>query len=175
MKKLITVAAAVMLGMVANAASVAWDNGDGDLYGYGTGAAASGYAVYFFDTGAMSVADANTYLTNGDVATLIAAGHEGEDADGGWVEGEAAGYTAGNSITAYLIAFNTDDAANATFAYVSETADITLPSSGMSANYSFDLSSSATASNWTAVAPEPTSGLLLLLGMAGLALKRKRA
>ncbi|MBR4616199.1 MAG: PEP-CTERM sorting domain-containing protein [Kiritimatiellae bacterium] len=30
------------------------------------------------------------------------------------------------------------------------------------------------ASNWAAV-PEPTSGLLLLLGMAGLALKRKRA
>ena len=31
-----------------------------------------------------------------------------------------------------------------------------------------------TAGNWAAV-PEPTSGLLLLLGMAGLALKRKRA
>jgi len=32
------------------------------------------------------------------------------------------------------------------------------------------------SANWTAVAaPEPTSGLLLLLGMAGLALKRKRA
>ena len=29
--------------------------------------------------------------------------------------------------------------------------------------------------NWTAPAPEPTSGLLLLLGVAGLALKRKRA
>lgn len=33
--------------------------------------------------------------------------------------------------------------------------------------------------NWSSVAaqsvPEPTSGLLLLLGMAGLALKRKRA
>jgi hypothetical protein len=29
---------------------------------------------------------------------------------------------------------------------------------------------------WTAVTvPEPTSGLLLLLGVAGLALKRKRA
>ena len=38
---------------------------------------------------------------------------------------------------------------------------------------------SQTASNWTAIGgssvPEPTSGLLLLLGMAGLALKRKRA
>ena len=32
----------------------------------------------------------------------------------------------------------------------------------------------ATAAGWTA-APEPTSGLLLLLGVAGLALKRKRA
>ena len=32
----------------------------------------------------------------------------------------------------------------------------------------------STATAWTAV-PEPTSGLLLLLGMAGLALKRKRA
>jgi hypothetical protein len=33
---------------------------------------------------------------------------------------------------------------------------------------------SAVASNWHAI-PEPTSGLLMLLGMAGLALKRKRA
>ena len=36
-----------------------------------------------------------------------------------------------------------------------------------------------TASNWTAFSgspvPEPTSGLMLLLGVAGLALKRKRA
>ena len=37
-------------------------------------------------------------------------------------------------------------------------------------------STSAAATAWsTAAVPEPTSGLLLLLGMAGLALKRKRA
>lgn len=29
--------------------------------------------------------------------------------------------------------------------------------------------------NWTAVVPEPTSGLLMLLGIAGLALRRRRA
>lgn len=41
--------------------------------------------------------------------------------------------------------------------------------------FSINLSSSALSySNFTAV-PEPTSGLLMLLGMAGLALKRKRA
>ena len=32
-----------------------------------------------------------------------------------------------------------------------------------------------TAGGWYSAVPEPTSGLLLLLGMAGLALKRKRA
>ena len=33
----------------------------------------------------------------------------------------------------------------------------------------------AAAQGWTAAVPEPTSGLLLLLGMAGLALRRKQA
>ena len=36
-------------------------------------------------------------------------------------------------------------------------------------------SAKSVGNDWYAVAPEPTSGLLLLLGMAGLALKRKRA
>lgn len=31
------------------------------------------------------------------------------------------------------------------------------------------------SADWTAVAPEPTSGLLLLIGVAGLALRRRRA
>ena len=37
-----------------------------------------------------------------------------------------------------------------------------------------NMTSATAASNWQSV-PEPTSGLLLLLGAAGLALKRKRA
>lgn len=44
------------------------------------------------------------------------------------------------------------------------------------ANFTVPDTGSHTAGNWKAVAaPEPTSGLLMLLGMAGLALRRKRA
>ena len=42
-------------------------------------------------------------------------------------------------------------------------------------DYALDLHADPTSQGYTAAAPEPTSGLLLLLGMAGLALKRKRA
>lgn len=176
MKRLLTFAAVAIFGIAANAASVVWDNGDGDLFAYATGSTANNYAVYFFDTTAMSLSDANNYLANGGVATLVAAGQAGELADGGWVEGEATGYSAGTSITAYLIAFNSDDATTATYAYVSDTVAVNLPGSGVAGSASFDLSSSATAGNWTATAvPEPTSGLLMLLGMAGLALRRRRA
>ena len=40
---------------------------------------------------------------------------------------------------------------------------------------SFQTDYAVQAGDWTAAVPEPTSGLLLLLGVAGLALKRKRA
>ena len=42
-------------------------------------------------------------------------------------------------------------------------------------SWASDTMSLTTGGYNTAVAPEPTSGLLILLGMAGLALKRKRA
>ena len=38
-----------------------------------------------------------------------------------------------------------------------------------------DVSKGANGAGWYGAVPEPTSGLLLLLGVAGLALKRKRA
>ena len=56
-----------------------------------------------------------------------------------------------------------DDAGGSKYMTMDGTGDATL------------LSTNGTGNDWYAVAPEPTSGLLLLLGMAGLALKRKRA
>ena len=48
--------------------------------------------------------------------------------------------------------------------------------SGLTADtWSGDKFTYATGGNFTAAVPEPTSGLLMLLGMAGLALRRRRA
>lgn len=174
MKKIMTTALVALVGLASNAAAIAWDNSDGDLYGYATGDMATDYIVYFVDASALSQADALGFLSAGKVADVTAKGTAGLLADGGWVEGEADGFAAGTTVTGYLVAFNASSAADATYAYVSDTIDVSLPSSGMAAFGSFDLSGSETASNWQAV-PEPTSGLLLLLGVAGLALKRKRA
>ena len=44
-----------------------------------------------------------------------------------------------------------------------------------SANKSFALGSQSANTTWDQTVPEPTSGLLMLVGLAGLALRRKRA
>lgn len=52
---------------------------------------------------------------------------------------------------------------------------ITFSALSASATTALDASSGYSAAGWYTSVPEPTSGMLLLLGMAGLALKRKRA
>ena len=178
MKKLIVATIAVAFAAVTQAASFAWDNGDGDLFvSSGAGTTASGYIVYLLDAGVTSTAAAQTAFAAGDFSAL-ASGWEADDlADGGWVESSGTpGFTAGTSYNFYLAAFDADTAAGASNFYLSDVVAVSFPGSGLPGTASFDLSGSASAGAWTATAvPEPTSGLLLLLGMAGLALKRKRA
>ena len=65
---------------------------------------------------------------------------------------------------------------NTHYVVTTTSGNVKTPDSTTTNIAQFGVSNSATLnpSNWTA-APEPTSGLLLLLGIAGLALKRKRA
>jgi len=69
-----------------------------------------------------------------------------------------------------------DNASDPTKAFVGEEQNFTIGSSGYK-TYTWDYNDTTTA--WTPVGgspvPEPTSGLLMLLGMAGLALRRRRA
>ena len=60
--------------------------------------------------------------------------------------------------------------------YITETSNgLTTPAYNTQSLASFAVTTGATAHTFTAPVPEPTSGLLLLLGVAGFALKRRRA
>ena len=179
MKKLIIAAAAVMLGIAANASSAIWSVDY--TYKSGTDTAAEGWAMYFFDNGDMARNAFIASLTDGsyvgNVNTYGGVASDLTDSDG-YAEGYSKRNNYGNpeSITGYFVLFDSDDISNATMAYVSETITASTGNTlGQNANFAFgDVTATQTAANWTAI-PEPTSGLLMLVGLAGLALRRRRA
>ena len=200
MKKLILVLAAAAGIGIANAASVTW--AAGKLYGPTSAddgsmgstlitktdgawtvtlqvfADAAGNTLLQSDSFSFNVASGTATYTNskkselnGTVATDLTYGAKAQAAnfsaladETGYyykllVHGETATYTAdkASAITAF-----TTPAAGAVAA--------------INSNASSKLGTAWTGGAWTtAPVPEPTSGLLMLLGMAGLALRRKRA
>ena len=185
MKKLMIAFATVAMAVAANAAAVTWMSGtvldpngavanksvtaylwviDATTYdtlaANATGAAMSDavYAAYGTKTGD---AYATTTTTKKGAANLLDDSKE---------------YAAGNSAyAAILYTYGSGDDLQfmGNVGKVTFESAMNVESAGMSLNL---LGTSSTPTAWsTAAVPEPTSGLLLLLGMAGLALKRKRA
>ena len=173
MKKIITLIGAAVLAQVVNAAAMNWMTYAADIEFNGGQA----YLVLVTDTTSFAVSD-ELNITGGQVVDSAA-----------FVDGEVAG-----------AANLTMDTGNYYFAIIATTAGegATLPTSGY---YGIDLNGDTGTNSgfyevaWnentggglladdgyagvamtTEVVPEPTSGLLMLLGLAGLALKRKKA
>ena len=182
MKKLMFIAVAA-LAFCANAATCEWDVDT--INDPSSGSASTGFLVYFFDANATgtSISDANTALASKNVSTIttfLSNGWQGDDTDDGYSSGGTADVF-GNSqdIDGYLVIFNASTVAGADYAFVSDTETGTTGGIGQSASISFgDIDATATLANWTKISgdvPEPTSGLLLVLGGAMLALRRRRA
>ncbi len=157
MKKLLVLAAVIAAGIAANAASFKWSAAN--IYG------ANGTDKY---TGDVTL---YAYLSTADVSTAkavstVKASSAGAVAATTFSDDSLAG---GSTYNFYFVI--EDGGKQFTSAVKAVSAQATLTS-----NVTFGNMASATqnASNWAAV-PEPTSGLLMLLGVAGLALKRKRA
>ena len=176
MKKLMIAAAAAMLGIAANAAAVTWSVGIAEMD--------SGY----------SPAVGSILLATGDDSWNFAFDEAGSAV--GTISGDTTGiFASGTKWTATITAelLKEDFSAGGTF---TKTYAFTMPAltgdpttdggtlSGLNDSIALAFGDAATgalptaeaaaAQGWAA-APEPTSGLLLLIGVAGLALKRKRA
>ena len=150
MKKLIIIAAIIVAGAAANAASFKWSAAN--IYGPDTTTKYTGTAQIF----ATGVAEAIGTAT-------ISSGTLSLTKD--WTDA-----VVGDSYTFYFVIEDEKGT------FTSSTSKSFQAAATQTTTVAFGNMATATqnAGNWAAV-PEPTSGLLLLLGMAGLALKRKRA
>lgn len=171
MKKIMIAAIAALTGVLVQAATVDWSCFEISSPSSGTGDV-SGLLVYFVDSSVTSQSAASAAMLASDFSFLDSAYSAGLSEDG---EAYATAGTYGNlvEVTGYAIIFDAATTAAAEHFYITDEASASTGGAGQPASLEFYATSSASASNWTAV-PEPTSGLLMLLGMAGLALRRRR-
>ena len=179
MKKFMIAAAIVCVAAMSQAAQVAWANTSSSLlYSIdGTTKLTSTLAKTYAFSIALIDSDGNA------VQTLSGASAIGMTA--GMVQGATWTYTFDTDATTgdafSILAKMTVDGKNYEMVIDNSWAIAATDNTGKdvftwAAGTYGGLSETATVGKWSAAAaPEPTSGLLLLLGVAGLALKRKRA
>ena len=177
MKKLMIMLAAVVVAVAANASTVSWGISGGTL---DTEKFASGTA-YLFYTSASTMSlpsttdwDKKTSWTESD----ITASGVTKYGTGAVVNGEFS--ESGLSITSldgttgtkrFYMAVISDDGKNVALVTSTKTGRIMASTTGVALTWNpsqFNVYSPASV-------PEPTSGLLLVLGLAGLALRRRKA
>jgi len=193
MKNIMTALAVVAFAAAAQAASVDWTLSSKNTFMKQDGTAAKGMTVYLLNTAATDyaklVADLGTGAATAANVTSYGA-YLGSATTGSTATGAGkvttqtatqASIVAGANVYGQYLVFDTVG----TDKYYYLSASATGKGYDGSAEYPtgtpLGWSSTTYASdNWTKVAgggdtPEPTSGLLLLLGVAGLALRRKQA
>ena len=185
MKKMIMAVAIVCAAALAQAATVGWNVATGSAT-----YANDQYMVFVIGQKDVTSVDQMVALLNdGADVSGYAFGSGNLNANGlGSVLGNASGKTLdAGTYTAFVAIFDSAApvAGESNYALITGATGLTKSVGSSTASISFATGAQGTflgnSSNWQSfgsagpIAPEPTSGLLLLLGMAGLALKRKHA
>ena len=182
MKKMIIALGAVVFAASVQAAAVYWTATN--VYAGNTTDKASGVA-YFVTTSMATVDSWGSLSSAAQFQEALAGAYS-------WTPTTAGTYSVGSSAavanstlgladstayTGYLIVFDTATITDASKYYITGTKDFTTytGTSNVSVAFGTQKTNSQNAANWTAVVPEPTSGLLMLVGLGALALRRRRA
>ena len=193
MKKLMIACVAVAMAAVAQAASINWTITNVYSPSDSTAKVAVGsMSAWMFVTAnstdvttgipVTTLAAVQAVLDSGDLTGLssLAAAHATNAGEGG-ISGATGleGFSSGSLTAIALVIDSTDLATAQNYFLASSGAEKTASFSSATGVKTLAWGNQATLTQgdgWTAVAvPEPTSGLLVLLGMAGLALRRRRA
>ena len=189
MKKLMIAAAMVCAAAMVQAGAVQWSAisivSSGTAYVGGT----TTYSAYLFEGSDITVA--TKMLEEGKFSDFTTAAKDMNTAKAttastpkmNFAASTFGSYSQGDSFTGYMIildAAEAKDAKNYLLATWAGTGadqgkSVITKTQGASGNMSFTYGNQGSNTAWTSIAPEPTSGLLLLIGMAGLALRRRRA
>jgi len=186
MKKLMFMLSAVVMAVGVQAASVNWTctyvqaGNESDTV--------SGVA-YFLTTDMLAYSDAQALAGKGADAITTALGSAYSFiGSGGTFTVKAAnavpnatlGLADGTSYDAYLMIFDTPTVTDSSNFYLTSTKSLLTYSGAddsVKVSWGSQYDNTKTAGAWSSAGavPEPTSGLLMLVGLAGLALRRRRA
>lgn len=193
MKKMIMAAVAMAAAISMQAASVDWTLGRNAFKNYGDTQNAGGTTLYLLNTASSSYAALISGIGDGSIkaadisssAAYLGTATTANRGSLGTTTTSHDSLTAGETYSLVFVAFND----NADYFYTSAAKNASAWDA--TGEYSQDLASVATwgtddyaSSGWTAISsgdtptpvvPEPTSGVLMLVGMGVLALRRKRA
>ena len=187
MKKLMIVAVAVAVAACAQAASFSWKTGaTGKVYNPGTTDLLGSATAYLFDASAVSQSSLVTAFAAGSLDLSAKDSLSSKAISSGAIASTTFtdGTAVGDTLTSYFATIITIDAKD--YLFISDavsasgqegkTNTIQFNAKAASQAAALDAAGGYSTGGWyTASVPEPTSGLLMLLGMAGLALRRRRA
>ena len=187
MKKLIVALALVAVAAVAEAGAFKWSTNMGQaIYLPGTTTKVSSGTAYLFDANTYAVTTLlDAFVGDDGIDFSMAMSSKAVSSSGAIAATTTDAVTSSQDYSLYFAIVNGDNV------FISDVKGVVGPDGDKTTTvaYSPSTASKAVVSEWTAgtetaasgwytaaaAAPEPTSGLLLLLGVAGLALRRRRA